>query len=229
MKKIGIVVACENEIVTILKGELVAKKIYLDLPYKTYLYEFDNKLLYVSLSGIGEMASSACTQFLITKFGVESIFNFGACGSLSSDLGLVDVVFIDYIIDLSFDTSPIDNCDKFTHIELGFNTPLMKLDNKLTNLAKEIYPSIKNVICASNNIFVANKEEKEAINHMFNASICEMESAGIYLTCLKNNIPCFLVKSVSDSLLAANEDYQKFATNAAKKALDIMLKIIKNI
>ena len=161
MNIIGIVVACENEIITILKSKFKLISMLDEKPYKTFLYEIENKKVYVSLSGIGETSSSACTQFLITKYNVNLIFNYGACGSLRKDLNLTNVVFISKLIDVGFDTSALDNCKKHTHIELGFDDPIMKINESFINYAKNNFPSIEQVICASNNVFIDDEKEKE--------------------------------------------------------------------
>ena len=210
MNIIGIVVACENEIITILKSKFKLISMLDEKPYKTFLYEIENKKVYVSLSGIGETSSSACTQFLITKYNVNLIFNYGACGSLRKDLNLTNVVFISKIIDV------------------GFDDPIMKINESFINYAKNNFPSIEQVICASNNVFIDDEKEKENINKEYNASICEMEASGIYLTCLKNNIDCFFIKSVSDTVSGGKEEYEKFATLAADEALNILVNFIKN-
>ena len=72
------------------------------------------------------------------------------------------------------------------------------------------------------------EKEKENINKEYNASICEMEASGIYLTCLKNNVDCFFIKSVSDTVSGGKEEYEKFATLAADEALNILVNFIKN-
>ena len=228
MNIIGIVVACENEIITILKSKFKLISMLDEKPYKTFLYEIENKKVYVSLSGIGETSSSACTQFLITKYNVNLIFNYGACGSLRKDLNLTNVVFISKLIDVGFDTSALDNCKKHTHIELGFDDPIMNINESFINYAKNNFPSIEQVICASNNVFIDDEKEKENINKEYNASICEMEASGIYLTCLKNNVDCFFIKSVSDTVSGGKEEYEKFATLAADEALNILVNFIKN-
>lgn len=228
MKKIGIVVACENEIITILNSKFKLLSTLDIKPYKTYLYEIENKEVYVSLSGIGETSSSACSQFLITKYNVNLIFNYGACGSLRSDLNLTNVVFVSKLIDAGFDTSGLDKCQKHAHVELGFENPIMDVNNSLLEYAKINFPNIEQVICASNNVFIDNKEEKEAIFKEYNASICEMEASGIYLTCLKNEVDCFFIKSVSDTVSGGKEEYEKFATLAANEALNILVSFVKN-
>ena len=210
MNIIGIVVACENEIITILKSKFKLISMLDEKPYKTFLYEIENKKVYVSLSGIGETSSSACTQFLITKYNVNLIFNYGACGSLRKDLNLTNVVFISKLIDV------------------GFDDPIMKINESFINYAKNNFPSIEQVICASNNVFIDDEKEKENINKEYNASICEMEASGIYLTCLKNNVDCFFIKSVSDTVSGGKEEYEKFATLAANEALNILANFIKN-
>ncbi len=228
MKRIGIVVACENEIISLLNSKFELIKVLDEAPYKTFLYRIENKEIYISLSGIGETSSSACTQFLITKYGVNFIFNYGACGSLTKDLGLTNVVFISKLIDVGFDTSSLDNCAKHAHIELGFHKAIMDVNDDLLSFANEKFPSIKQVICASNNIFIDKKEEKEAIFNEYKALICEMEASGIYLTCLKNKVECFFIKSVSDTVVGGKEEYEKFATLAANEALNILTEFIKN-
>ena len=72
------------------------------------------------------------------------------------------------------------------------------------------------------------KSTEENINKEYNASICEMEASGIYLTCLKNNVDCFFIKSVSDTVSGGKEEYEKFATLAADEALNILVNFIKN-
>lgn len=65
MNIIGIVVACENEIITILKSKFKLVSMLDEKPYKTFLYEIENKKVYVSLSGIGETSSSAWEGVLV--------------------------------------------------------------------------------------------------------------------------------------------------------------------
>ena len=43
MNIIGIVVACENEIITILKSKFKLISMLDEKPYKTFLYEIENK------------------------------------------------------------------------------------------------------------------------------------------------------------------------------------------
>jgi len=225
MKKIGIVVATTNEFTSLFNFKYKPKKVY-DFPYVTYFYKIKNKKIYVSLSGIGETAAAACTQYLISEFDVEFIFNYGACGSLNHSLALSDIVFIDKIVDLSFDTSPIDNCAPHAHIELNFKDPVIDVSSSIANQIYSDFPSILKVTCASNNIFVADATVKESIYKEYNASICEMESIGIYLTCLKNNIGCFFIKAVSDTVQGGPDEYYKFCNEVALKAFNILETIL---
>lgn len=228
MRKIGLVIACLEEIAVILNEKFAVISDYSgeEYPFKTYVYNIGNTYVYVTLSGVGEIASSAATQYLISQFECSAIFNYGVCGALKDDLNLQDVVILNGLVDLEFDTSRLDNCLPSTHIELGFNEPLMKIDNSLTNKIIENNKDLKAVVCASSNKFISDSLIKESIANKYGASVCEMESVGIYLTCLKNHVPCAFIKGVSDSKNGDEEEFKKMITKASERAFKVFLSII---
>ena len=56
-----------------------------------------------------------------------------------------------------------------------------------------------------------------------------MESAGIVLTCNRNEIPCILIKIVSDSISGGYEEFLETKDTAAVMCLDILDRVIKQI
>ena len=60
----------------------------------------------------------------------------------------------------------------------------------------------------------------------FDADICEMEAAGIVLTCDRNKVPCLMIKMVADGITGGAEEYHKESLNAAKKCLDVFERVI---
>ena len=85
------------------------------------------------------------------------------------------------------------------------------------------------VICASGDKFIAKKEKKEELHNIFNADICEIEAAGIVLTCNKNKIPCLLIKTVSDSIIGGTIEFKNAFNESARICLEIANKVISNI
>ncbi len=92
-----------------------------------------------------------------------------------------------------------------------------------------IAPELKPVRCASGDKFIADPEAKKRIAEHFQADICEMEAAGIVLTCDRNGIPCLLIKMVADGITGGAEEYHKEALNSAKKCLEVFERVIENL
>lgn len=226
MKNIGIVVAVENEFKSLTNLKEKPLKKYKKGPFLVYKYAFKDKFVYIALSSIGQANAASCTQYLITKYKVDFIFNFGSCGALLPSLNLSDVVFVDKILDYGFDTSLIDNCKEHAHIELGYKEPIMEVKNEFKNKIYSEFPNILKVTCSSSNLFIGDPTIKQNISQMYGASICEMESSAIFLTCIKNHVPCFFVKAVSDTVKGGADEYNKFVKDAADKALTILEKIL---
>ena len=223
MKKIGMIVAMSKELKSYFEtlGDLV------DLDEKVYdvwkASAYGNEL-YIVKSGVGEISAAAATQYLLTKFNVDLVINFGVCGKLSSDLKLLDTVVVKSVVHYQFDTSEIDGTAPGVYMN---NSPYISADNRLIDQLLSLDDTIKTVVCASGDLFVSRKEDKEMLIKNFGADICEMESAGILITCLKNDVPCILIKSVSDD--CDDMDFVTYCELATKKYVEIVDKFVKSI
>ena len=85
---------------------------------------------------------------------------------------------------------------------------------------------ISAVVCASGDKFIAEPEQKIRVHEMFGADICEMEAAGIVLTCNRNQVPCMLVKCVSDGIEGGFEEFKETMDAAADLCLEVVEKIV---
>ena len=153
---------------------------------------------------VGEIAASAACQLLITKYGVDCILNFGVVGALTEKTAVQSFVYVSDVVHYDMDTSDVDD------YPVGgygcFDDVAVKCDEKLLAKASKI-KNLPVVRCASADKFVGKTESKTALNRDFGAEICDMESAGILFACKFNNIPCLLVKCISDSLAGGYEEY----------------------
>ena len=91
MSKIGIIVAMEEELESILDimDNIEEKEIY-GLTFKTGQIE-KNKIIVVKC-GVGKVNAARVTQILIDTFNVKCVINVGAAGALSPLLNLGDIV-----------------------------------------------------------------------------------------------------------------------------------------
>ena len=85
---------------------------------------------------------------------------------------------------------------------------------------------VNEVICASADKFVDKKSIKEHLYATFGASVCDMESAGVLLTAKGADIPCIIIKAVSDGEGGA-EEFMALVNKASKRYISAVNKIIK--
>ena len=221
MKKIGMIVAMNKELKSYFAKlgnvEEIENNAY--TIWKATVY---GKEIYLAKSGVGEISAAGATQYLITKYDVELIINFGICGKLSPNLKLLDTVVVKSVVHYQFDVSEIDDVKPGVYMN---NSPYIDADNRLIAHLMSLDANLKEVVCASGDLFVARKEDKEYLIKNFNADICEMESAGILITALKNNVKCVLIKSVSDD--CDGMDFNTYCELATKKYVDIVDKFVQ--
>ena len=80
---------------------------------------------------------------------------------------------------------------------------------------------------ASGDQFVASAERKAFIVDHFKAIACEMEGAAVGQVCYVNNIPCCVMRAISDGGDEnAKMDYPTFAKMAAERAVKVMLGLL---
>ena len=104
--KIGLVVAMDGELKNVIdynKCELLEGE-----PFKVYKIVGLQNECYAIISGIGKINAAMATTYIVLKYQVEKVVNFGVCGA-TLDAFLQDkVVCIDKVFNNDFDLSAID-------------------------------------------------------------------------------------------------------------------------
>lgn len=218
--KIGLIVATIEEFSSVLKIMNLKEEVIEDDVFTIYYININNNDIYISKSGVGEIASSSLTQYLITKYNVKLIINAGVVGSLKNHFSLEQVCLVKDVVHYDFDTSKIDNHPVGYYEDYGRFIPLT---NKYIELIKNNYPDILEVRCASGDKFIDSKEMKDYLVKEFDADICDMESAGITLTAIKNKVDLISLKIVSD-----DGDASKYNSNV-NKTCDILYQLLNKL
>lgn len=225
MKRIGMLVAVEIDSVLARYGTPLETKEYRGFSVLTY--QNDGYLLYVLNSGAGQIAAASGVQFLISVLQVEMIVNFGVVGGLTPEMAKSRTCIVERVVHYEFDTSPIDNCEVGRYLQ--YPSIYLPATPSLVKRAIELEPSLKPVTCASGDKFVDTAERKTALHEQFNADICEMEAAAIVLTCDRNNVPCLLIKAVSDGLTGGAEEFLDALQETSAICLEVADRIIKEL
>ena len=227
MEKIGMVIAMEEELTSFLKKQTADIKEKHVGAFKVLEFALGKCEVTCVKSGVGEIFAAAATQYLITTVKPDAIINFGVCGSLTPDLKVEKVALVKGVVHYGFDTSALDNIEAGRYVQ--FDSTVIPCDeNLLEKVCKVSGEKLPEVICASADKFVADNAEKKSLREKYGASICEMESAGVLITCKNAGVPCLIVKAVSDGEGGA-EEFNELVRTASEKYVNLIGRLCEEL
>ena len=180
-----------------------------------------------AVCGVGKVFAAICAEAMILKFGVDMVINIGVAGSLTKDLGVLDVALADQVVQHDMDTSPIGDP---VGLLSGINEIFLKTDARMRALMQECLEDkqIKYLVgtVATGDQFIATDEKRVWIRNHFGAIAAEMEGGSIGHVCYINKVPFLILRSISDSDGGAM-DYQTFAEKAAIQSIEVVVEFIQ--
>lgn len=224
-KRIGIVVAIE--VGSVLERYGTPDRTVTQYGYTVRTYMNDAFELYVLESGAGEIAAAAGTQLLIAVYQVDMIVNFGVVGALTEEMSVAELCVVERVIHYDLDTT--DWMDLPRGQYPGMESPYVLTDPALTDRVAGLAPGIRRVTCASADKFVSAAADKAYLHDTFQADICEMESAGIVLTCRRCGVPCLLIKAVSDSLVGGGREFASELARVSAVCFELVDRVIRSM
>ena len=225
MKRIGMLVAVELDAVLSHYGSAVKQELCSGFP--VLHYQMEAYSLYVINSGLGELAAAAATQLLIDRYQVELVVNFGVVGGLTEEMAQNRTCVVEKLVHYDFDISRIDPVEPGQYP--GYPDRFVPTSPNLVERALALHPELKRVVCASADKFVDGREAKTALHSRYGADICEMEAAGVVLTCHRGGVPCLLIKTVADGMDGGSEEYYAQVRSSAAICLEITDRIIRDL
>ena len=225
MKTIGMIVAVEMDAVLAKYGK--AAGVERRGGFELHRYEGEGFRLFVVSAGAGEIAAAAATELLIASCGADLIVNFGVVGGLTEEMALARTVVVESVVHYDFDTSDWDGCEIGRYA--AYPSREVPTTPALIEHALTLYPELKKVVCASADKFVGNAEAKKSLHQTFDADICEMEAAAVVLTCNRAEVPCLVIKTVSDGITGGAEEFANELRRSAEICLAITDEIIRTL
>ncbi len=183
------------------------------------------KKVAVAQCGIGKVFAALCAQTMILRFGADRIINPGVAGSLSPDLGLLDIAVSDGVVEHDMDTSPLgDPVGLISGINLVTLPASDELAEQVMNAASVMGKNCRKGVIASGDQFIADSERKAYIVKSFGAIACDMEGAAIGHVCYVNNVPFTVIRSISDNASeeAGSMEYPTLCQHAAKQSQELI-------
>ncbi len=225
--KIGIIGAMSVE-VEALKAQLESTKAHTVSGIEFYEGVLCGKDVVIAKCGIGKVFAAICAEAMILRFGVTHIINTGVAGTLTPDLGILDIAVADGVVQHDMDTSPIgDPVGLISGINKIVLPTSATLASAAVSAAEKLEFTAKRGIVASGDQFISSQERKTFIRDTFSAICCEMEGAAIGHVCYVNGVECLIVRAISDSASGEAElEYPQMVSLAAERSQKMIKEIL---
>lgn len=232
--RIGIIGAMDEEI-ALLKKEMKIEEKVNKAGMEFCIGKLEGQDVVVVRSGIGKVNAADCAQILISEFETTAVINTGCAGAINENLNVGDTVISTNLMEHDFDTTIFGN--KPGEIP-RMESSVFEADKNLIEVAfkasKEIndkHNTIKGKI-VSGDQFISSKNQKERLDKIFQADSAEMEGASIAHTCVNNNVPFVIIRSMSDKADGTAdityEEFEKEASVTSSKIVKAMLQKLSN-
>jgi len=232
--------------IEMLESKLQDKQTEKHLNVTFYTGTLNGRKVVLAVGGVGKVNAAMTATLLLDHFQPAEILFTGVAGGLNPDLAPGDIVLGEKTA--QHDRGELTSAG-FSPQPTGEGIPLfMTPPERLLALAEtasseagfdkikttrgERLPRVVRGVIVTGDIFVASSAKTAELRNMFKADAVEMEGAAVAQVCWRQNVPCLVIRCVSDKAdTMAREDFGHFlnaaAANSAKLTLS-MLKLLAN-
>ena len=172
--------------------------------------------------GVGMVYAAIATVNLINEFHPQLIINSGVAGSLDKDTHVNDLVVADRIANWRIEVPNWERSVSSIHCSYPCDNRVLEIVKNLKQDHIRIGPIV------SSDEFIRFKKQTGIIQRYFPEALAgEMEGAAIANVCYAYQIPCSIIRSISDETLV-NGDYKNFDFNLSE-ACDRAAELCKEI
>jgi adenosylhomocysteine nucleosidase len=234
MKRLGIMAALPQEL-----GDLIAQmRAAGEVRTVTlgrrdyYLGDAHGLPVAVTLARIGKVAAAATASALIHVFEADAIVFTGVAGGVRADVQVGDIVVADALMQHDLDASPLFPRFEVPLLDRARFQPDAAFSDALAIAAAAFIaderpalserfavkaPRVHRGLIVSGDRFIASHDALFALRDALpDALAVEMEGAAIAQVCYEHDVPCAVVRTISDTAdAAAPESFAEFLTSIA--------------
>ncbi|MEA2017608.1 MAG: 5'-methylthioadenosine/adenosylhomocysteine nucleosidase [Campylobacterota bacterium] len=229
MTKLAIMGAMEEEITPLLEYfSDIKKNEYANNTY--YECKLDSLEVVIAYSKIGKVFSTLTASTMIQKFGCDTLLFSGVAGGINPELKIGDLIVASKLSQHDLDITAFGH----PHGYVPGGDVYVNTDENLKNIALEVAKenNIKIIegIIATGDQFVCDEKRKEFIETTFKADALEMEGASVAVVCDALNIPCLILRAISDTAdMDAGFNFEEFLVDSAKNSANFLMKVVEKI
>jgi len=229
MTKLAIMGAMEEEITPLLEyfTDVKVNDFANNKYYEAKLGDLDVVIAY---SKIGKVFSTLTATTMIEKFGCDTLLFSGVAGGINPKLKIGDLIVANRLTQHDLDITAFGHPYGFVPGGAVFVDTDDRLKNLALKVAKENDIKLLEGTIATGDQFVANEQRKEFISTEFKADALEMEGASVAVVCDALNVPCLILRAISDTAdMDAGFNFDEFLETSAKRSAEFLVKIIKEL
>lgn len=228
--KIGILVAMEEEMRRLM--EVISEETVHEIANQTF---YDGVIygqpVTIVRSGIGKVNAAIATTLLIHTFDVDAVINTGSAGGIGEGLAIGDLVIATELAHHDADNRAFGyTYGQIPQMDATFSTD-QTLSQRIEKTAKPLDWHTQRGLIVSGDSFVAGTEQIEKIRQFFpEALVTEMEGAAVAQTCHQFDVPCAVIRAVSDtSDEEASVTFDEFVLLAGERSAELVLSLIEDM
>ena len=218
---LGIISAMTSELRALVEAADIAKETVIG--GNTYYEGTLNGVKVVMVKGgVGKTLAASCTQTLINVFDVGGIVFTGIAGGVGDETKVMDMVIATELVQHDYGDETNDGFIWEGKAGIDPETGMIPVDETLSAMAYESAVEIlgeDNVhqgVIATGDQFIASESYVAELQEKFNALACEMEGAAVARIAAQYNVPCAVLRCMSDK--ADGLAHDSIAFNGAKAA-----------
>lgn len=222
----GIIGAMPSEI-ALLQTQMsdVKKETISGLTYQSGMLR--GKEVVLCCSEIGKVNAAMCAQTLALRYHVGCMINTGVAGCTCDDLTVLDLVLSRDLVFHDYDWKLQEKYHPHTSKFPGDPGLIALAEKALAGMPEHIGYKLGRI--ATGDVFVEDEALRQSIIERTQPDCVEMEGAAIALVAYSNQIPCLVIRCMSDN---ANGDagmsfdtFEKIAADHSAKLLLSMLEL----
>ena len=175
-----------------------------------------------AVCGIGKVYAAMCAQTMILRYAPDAIVNIGVAGTLTKDLGVMDIAIAGQVCQHDMDTSALgDPVGLVSGADRIYFPADLTIVGTLEQCADTLGFRHSTGTIASGDQFIHTPEKKQYLSEQFEAIAAEMEGGSVGQVCFVNGVPFAVLRTISDGD-GGTMDYNTFAALAARNSIQVV-------
>ena len=175
-----------------------------------------------AVCGIGKVYAAMCAQTMILRYAPDAIVNIGVAGTLTKDLGVMDIAIAGQVCQHDMDTSALGDP---VGLVSGADRIYFPADPAIVGTLERCADTLgfrhSTGTIASGDQFIHTPEKKQYLSEQFGAIAAEMEGGSVGQVCFVNGVPFAVLRTISDGD-GGTMDYNTFAALAARNSIQVV-------